>query len=487
MSLTRASTDELLQLLDSREVSAVEVATAFLDEIEARDEQIGAFLTVDRDGALTAARTADERRAAGESAGLLGGIPVAVKDLVCTRGLRTTCASRMLENFVPPYDAHVVRRLRDEGAVLLGKVNLDEFAMGSSTETSAFRRTVNPWNSEHSPGGSSGGSAAAIAAGLAPLSIGSDTGGSIRQPASFCGVVGLKPTYGRVSRYGLVAFASSLDQLGPLSRDVSGSARLLQVIAGHDPQDATCLNVPVPDWTGQLEQPLEGLKIGVVAEQFADGLDDEVAAAVRAAVEVYRGLGATVEEIELPHARHSVATYYLIAPCEASSNLARYDGVHYGHRAEQFDDMVDMYAASRGEAFGSEVKRRIMLGTWALSSGYYEAYYLKALKVRRLIRQDFDDAFRRVDLIAGPVTPTTAFRTGELTGDPLAMYLADIYTSIANLAGIPGISIPAGISQAGLPIGLQLLAPSLEEDRLLRAARMYERETNWHTRWPASL
>ena len=484
MSLTRTGTGELLQLLETRKVSAVEVATAFLDEIEARDPQLGAFLTTDREGALATAARVDEQRRAGENPGLLGGIPVALKDLICTQGMATTCASRMLERFIPPYDAHIVTQLKQAGAILPGKVNLDEFAMGSSTETSAFRQTVNPWNPEHSPGGSSGGSAAAVAAGLSPLSVGSDTGGSIRQPASFCGVVGLKPTYGRVSRYGLVAFASSLDQLGPMARDVEGTARLLQVIAGHDPRDSTSLNTPVPDWLSTLEQPLDGLRIGIIADQFSDGLDGEVATVVREALDVYRSLGATLQEVELPHSKHAVATYYVIAPCEASSNLARYDGVHYGYRAEQYEDMVDMYAASRGEAFGSEVKRRIMLGTWALSSGYYEAYYLKALKVRRLIRNDFDAAFRDVDVIAGPVTPTTAFRTGELSNDPLAMYLADVYTSVANLAGIPGMSIPAGYSQAGLPIGLQLLAPPLEEDRLLRAARMYERETDWQSQWP---
>lgn len=484
MSITGASVGELVAQLQNRELSSVELTTAYLDAIDSRDAEIGAFLHVDRDAAIDAAQAVDAKRQTGAELGLLAGLPIGLKDVLCTSGTPTTCGSRILENFKPPYDAHVVERLQAADAVLLGKTNMDEFAMGSSTENSAFRSTRNPWDLERAPGGSSGGSAAAVSAGLAPLTLGTDTGGSIRQPAAFCGVVGMKPTYGRVSRYGLVAFASSLDQIGPLSRDVYGSALLLEAIAGFDGRDSTSVDWPVPSYTGTLEQPLKNLRIGIVPEHFAEGLDPEVASAVREAIDVYKSLGAEVREVSLPHARYAVATYYLIAPSEASSNLARYDGVHYGRRAETFENMVDMYAVSRGEGFGDEVKRRIMLGTYALSAGYYDAYYLKALKVRRLIRDDFDKAFESIDVIAGPVTPSPAFKIGELVDDPLAMYLADTYTISGNLAGLPGISIPAGVSSAGLPIGLQLLAPLFEEERLLRAARMYERETAWHTRRP---
>ncbi|MBW3541940.1 MAG: Asp-tRNA(Asn)/Glu-tRNA(Gln) amidotransferase subunit GatA [Planctomycetes bacterium] len=475
---------ELLVRLASGSLTAVELAEAHLERIAQLDDSLGAFLLVDRDGALRAAQDIDRRRRNGRPVGMLAGLPVALKDVVCTRGLPTTCASRMLERFVPPYDAYVVERLRAADAVVLGKVNMDEFAMGSSTENSAFRPTRNPWNREHSPGGSSGGSAAAVAARFAPLAIGSDTGGSIRQPAAFCGVVGLKPTYGRVSRYGLVAFASSLDQIGPLARDVKSTALLLESIAGHDPRDSTSLDADVPPYSRNCEEPVRGLRIGFARAHFGDGLDGDVESAVRRALDVYRSQGAQLVEIELPHAKYAVAAYYLIAPSEASSNLARFDGVHYGHRAERFENLVDMFAATRGEALGDEVKRRIMLGTYALSAGYYDAYYLKALKVRRLIRQDFDRALERVDAIASPVAPRPAFRLGELVNDPLAMYLEDLYTLSANLAGLPGISIPAGFSSAGLPIGLQLLAPPLEEERLLRVARMHERETDWHERRP---
>ena len=482
MSITLETIGKLLALMEQGDLSSRDVTAAYLDAIRKRDPAVGAFLHVDDEAAIRQAEAVDAKRTAGKPLGKLAGLPIALKDVLCTRGTPTTCASRMLEPFVPPYDAHVVERLRAADAVLIGKVNMDEFAMGSSTENSAFGPTRNPWNLDHAPGGSSGGSAAAVAAGMAPLSIGSDTGGSIRQPAAFCGVVGMKPTYGRVSRYGLIAFASSLDQIGPLAGDVHGAALLLEAIAGHDPRDATSLDRPVPDYTRNLDEPLAGLKIGIAKEHFLDGLHPEVDTAIHAALDVYRSLGAEVREITLPHSKYAVAAYYLIAPSEASSNLARYDGVHYGFRAESFDNMIDMYAATRGEGFGSEVKRRIMLGTYALSAGYYEAYYLKALKVRRLIRQDFDEAFAEVDVIASPVTPAPAFRIGELTDDPLAMYLSDIYTISANLAGLPGISIPAGISSGGLPIGLQLLAGPLEEERLFRAARMFEQATDWHTR-----
>ncbi|MFO0928348.1 MAG: Asp-tRNA(Asn)/Glu-tRNA(Gln) amidotransferase subunit GatA [Gemmataceae bacterium] len=426
----------------------------------------------------------DARRGRGETARRSPDLPVAVKDVLCTRGQPTTCASKILADFRPPYDAHVITRLRQADAVLIGKTNLDEFAMGSSTENSAYQTTRNPWDTERIPGGSSGGSAAAVAACEAPVALGTDTGGSVRQPASLCGVVGLKPSYGRVSRFGLIAYGSSLDQIGPFAHDVADAALMLEAIAGHDPRDATCVDHPVPAYTATVDTPLSSLTVGVPREYFGEGLDAEVERAVRAAIDVYRALGATVKEVSLPHSRYALAAYYLVATAEASSNLARYDGAHYGHRAEQYDGLIDMYCRSRGEGFGAEVKRRIMLGTYALSSGYRDAYYLKALKVRRLIRNDFDTVFHTCDVIVGPTSPTVAFRVGERTSDPLAMYLADIYTISANLAGLAGISVPCGFSAAGLPIGLQLLAPPLAEEKLLRVARTYERATDWHTRRP---
>ncbi|MBI5757078.1 MAG: Asp-tRNA(Asn)/Glu-tRNA(Gln) amidotransferase subunit GatA [Planctomycetales bacterium] len=480
MSILGATTNELRVRLERGDVTSVDVTTAYLDQIAVHDAQVQAFLLVDRDAALEQARDVDAKRQAGHAVGKLAGVPVALKDVVCTKGVRTTCGSRMLENFVPPYDAHVVQRLKEADAVLIGKTNMDEFAMGSSTENSAYQVTKNPWDLARTPGGSSGGSAAAVSASMAPLAIGSDTGGSIRQPAGFCGVVGMKPTYGRISRFGLVAYASSLDQLGPFASDVSGAALLLEVMSGHDARDSTSVNVPVPEYSRSVDEPLAGLRIGVAREHFVEGLDREVEAAIRTALDVYRKLGAEVKEVSLPHSQYAVAVYYIIAPSEASSNLARYDGVHYGHRAKDFSNMIDMYSASRGEGFGTEVKRRIMLGAYALSAGYYDAYYLKALKVRRLIRQDFDQAFQSVDVIASPVAPTPAFKIGELVNDPLAMYLSDIYTLSANLAGLPGICIPAGFSGKNLPIGLQLLAAPFQEERLLRTARMFERETDWH-------
>ena len=473
-------TSDLVSQLASGGLTSVALTERCLAAITARDGVIGAFLHVDRDDALRQAAAIDERRKQGETLGPLAGIPIAVKDVLCQEGQPTTCASRMLEKFVPPYDAHAITKLRDAGAVLLGRTNMDEFAMGSSCENSAYKVTKNPWDTDRAPGGSSGGSAAAVAAGMTPLSLGTDTGGSIRQPASFCGIVGMKPTYGRVSRYGLVAYASSLDQIGPFAPDVYGAAALLEAIAGHDNRDSTCVNRPAMNYTRTLDQPLSGLRVGVAKEHFVEGLDPEVEKSVRTAIDVYKSLGATIVDVSLPHSKYCIAAYYLIASCEASSNLARYDGVHYGHRAAGFDGMIDMYAASRGEGFGREVKRRIMLGTFALSSGYYEAYYLKALRVRRLIRQDFDKAFETCDIIASPVSPTPAFPLGVLTKDPLAMYLMDIYTISANLAGLPGISIPCGFSEGGLPIGLQLQAPPFEEERLLRAARMHEQATNWN-------
>jgi aspartyl-tRNA(Asn)/glutamyl-tRNA(Gln) amidotransferase subunit A len=484
MSIIGATAGELLKRLDRGDLQSQEVVAAYLDAIASNDARVNAFLHVDRDRIVAQARAIDDKRRRKERLGKLAGLPVAIKDVICTKGEPTTCASRMLEKFVPPYDAHVISRLREADAVLMGRTNMDEFAMGSSTENSAFKTSRNPWDLQRTPGGSSGGSATAVAAGMAPLALGSDTGGSIRQPAGFCGVVGMKPTYGRVSRFGLVAYASSLDQIGPFANDVAGAAMLLEAIAGHDRRDSTSVDSAVPEYSRTVDEPLTGLKIGIAREHFVSGLDRDVEQAIRTALDVYRSLGAEIHEISLPHSKYAVAVYYIVAPCEASSNLARYDGVHYGHRAEKFEDMIDMYCASRGEGFGSEVKRRIMLGTYALSAGYYDAYYLKALKVRRLIRNDFDTAFRSVDIIASPVAPTPAFKIGELVDDPLAMYLSDIYTISANLAGLPGITIPAGFSNSNLPIGLQLLGEPFEEERLLRAARMFERETDWHRRRP---
>ncbi len=466
------------------ETNARDLAEQTLAAIAARDGVIGAFLHVDREDALQQAERLDEKRRSGLPLGLLAGLPVAIKDVLCTRGQPTTCGSRMLKDFKPPYDAHVIERLRAADAILIGRTNLDEFAMGSSSENSAYQQTKNPWDTTRTPGGSSSGSAACVAARMTPASLGSDTGGSIRQPAGLCGITGLKPTYGRVSRYGVVAYASSLDQVGPFATDVAGAALLLEAISGHDPRDSTSVDQPVPAYSQSVDQPLAGLKIGVPREHFAEGIDPEVATVVCRALDVYKSLGAELRDVDLPHSKYSIATYYLIAPSEASSNLSRYDGIHYGHRTEAFESMAELYAGSRGEGFGPEVKRRIMLGTYALSAGYYDQYYVKALKVRRLIRQDFDNAFADVDVIAGPVTPTPAFKLGELVDDPLAMYLSDIYTISANLAGIPGASIPCGFSKTGLPIGLQLQAPPFEEERLLRAARMFEQATEWHLQTP---
>jgi aspartyl-tRNA(Asn)/glutamyl-tRNA(Gln) amidotransferase subunit A len=476
---------ELLDLLSQGEVTSEALIDQFLQTIRQRDAKVQAFLRVDEAGAREQARAVDARRKRGERLGPLAGLPIAVKDVLCTAGQPTTCGSKILQNFKPPYDADVVTRLKQADAVLLGKTNMDEFAMGSSTENSAFQTTRNPWNLQHIPGGSSGGSAAAVAACEAPLALGSDTGGSIRQPANLCGIVGLKPTYGRVSRFGLVAFASSLDQVGPLAHDVTDTALLLEVIAGHDPRDSTSVDRPAPPYRQTLDQRVRPLAIGVACEYFGEGLDAEVEQRLRAALRVYEQQGATIKQVSLPHSQFAIATYYLVATAEASSNLARYDGVHYGHRAAAFDNLVDMYCRSRGEGFGKEVKRRIMLGTYALSSGYKDAYYLKALKVRRLIKEDFDKAFAVCDVVMGPTSPTAAFKIGEKTGNPLAMYLSDIYTISCNLAGIAGISIPCGFTRAGLPIGLQIQAAPFEEEKLLRVARMHERATDWHLKRPA--
>ncbi len=483
--LTDRLTGDLLRAMESGAISSSELTSACLQTIRQRDATIGAFLLLDEEGALAQSRAVDARRQKGEPLGPLAGLPIALKDIFCTRGLRTTCGSKMLQNFVPPYDAHVVECLRRADAVLIGKTNMDEFAMGSSTENSAYQLTRNPWDLERIPGGSSGGSAAAVAAGEVPLAIGTDTGGSIRQPAGLCGITGLKPTYGRVSRFGLVAFASSLDQAGPMARDVEGVALLLEAIAGHDRRDSTSVDRPVPPYRRTLNEPIKPLTIGVAREHFGAGLDPEVERSVREALKVYKLLGATIKDVSLPNSPHAVATYYLVATAEASSNLARYDGVHYGHRAASFDNLIQMMGRSRGEGFGTEVKRRIMLGTFVLSSGYIDAYYVKALKVRRLIKDDFDRAFRECDVIIGPTSPAPAFKIGERSNDPLAMYLSDIYTISANLAGLPGISIPCGFSSGGLPIGMQLLTSAFEEEKLLRVARMFEREAGLHARRPA--
>ena len=477
---------ELLGLLSRGEILAEELTRPFLDAIKKRDSAVKAFLHVNEESALEQARNIDGKRKRGEPLGPLAGIPVAIKDVLCIEGQTTTCGSKILENFVPPYDAHVISRLRQADAIFLGKTNLDEFAMGSSTENSAYQVTRNPWDLERIPGGSSGGSAAAVAASMAPLALGSDTGGSIRLPASLCGIVGLKPTYGRVSRFGLVAYGSSLDQIGPFAHDVFDAALLLETIAGHDARDSTSVDQPVPVYTKRLDEPIEPLTIGVPNEFFGEGLDAEVEQAVRSALRIYQDQGATVREISLPNSRYAVATYYLVATAEASSNLARYDGVHYGYRAPQFDKLIDMMCRTRGQGFGAEVKRRIMLGTYALSSGYKDAYYLKALKVRRLIKNDFDQAFAGCDVIMGPTSPTAAFKIGEKVDDPLAMYLSDIYTISCNLAGIAGISIPCGFTRSNLPIGLQILAPAFAEEKLLRVARMHEKATEWHLKRPGT-
>jgi aspartyl-tRNA(Asn)/glutamyl-tRNA(Gln) amidotransferase subunit A len=484
--LLELSCSQLREKIAAGEVKSIDAVTAALKQIHKHEPQIDAFITVCTEYALARAQEIDAKIASGKKPGMLAGVPIAVKDVMCTDFALTTCASKILVNFQPPYNAHVVERLVAEDAVIIGKTNMDEFAMGSSTENSGIKQTRNPWDTDRVPGGSSGGSAAAVAAKMAFGALGSDTGGSIRQPASFCGIVGIKPTYGRVSRYGLVAYGSSLDQIGPMTRSVDDAALLLQVIAGHDDRDSTSVPsdiAPVPDYLSELANPLKGLKIAIVPE-FNAGADKEVQQAVIAAIDIYKKLGAQVLEIKMPHFSYSIATYYIIATAEASSNLARYDGVHYGYRTPNAENYIEVYSKSRAEAFGDEVKRRIMLGTYALSSGYYDAYYLKALKVRNLIRRDYLDAFAQADCIMMPVSPTTAFKIGEKADDPLKMYLSDIYTIAANLAGVPGISIPCGFDSKNLPIGLQIFAPAFEEAKLLRIAKMFESNTDWHKKQP---
>jgi len=476
------SVAELSAALQARQVSSVEVTRAFLDRVERHQAGLNAFISISAEAALAEAAQADLRLGR-KDAGPLTGVPIAHKDIFCTRGEKTTCGSRMLANFVSPYDATVVERLRGAGLVMLGKTNMDEFAMGSSNETSFFGPVHNPWDVKRVPGGSSGGSAAAVAARLAPAATATDTGGSIRQPAALCGVTGLKPTYGRVSRFGMIAFASSLDQGGLITRSAEDAALLLGAMAGFDERDSTSVELPVPDYSAALGQPLKGLRIGVLKEFFDTGLDAEIEQHIRAAIELLRAQGAVVKDVSLPNLPLSVPTYYVVAPAECSSNLARFDGVRYGYRCDNPRDLLDLYTRSRGEGFGAEVKRRIMTGTYVLSAGYYDAFYLKAQRVRQLISNDFERAFHEVDVVIGPTTPTTAFELGAKTADPVTMYLNDIYTIGANLAGLPAISLPCGLSH-GLPTSMQIIGPHFGEERLLNVAHRYQLETDWHRRAP---
>jgi aspartyl-tRNA(Asn)/glutamyl-tRNA(Gln) amidotransferase subunit A len=482
-----ASIRELHTQLIKKERSAVEITQEALDRIQALEPKLHSFLYVTAERALLQAREVDAKIAAGHEIGMLAGIPIGIKDNMCTKGIPTTCASRILENFVPPYESTVTQKLADADAVMVGKTNLDEFAMGGSTETSAYHITANPWDLSRVPGGSSGGSAAAVAAEECVVSIGSDTGGSIRQPASFCGVVGMKPTYGLVSRYGLVAFASSLDQIGPFGRSVEDTAILLQAIAGHDPKDSTSLKVEIPNYAASLKPDLklkDKLRIGIIKETFGEGLDSQVEEAVNKAIEQLQHLGAEVDVVSCPRFRYGLPSYYIIAPCEASANLARYDGVKYGLRAPDADNLLSMYTRTRATGFGAEVKRRIMIGTYALSAGYYDAFYLKAQKVRTLIKEDFEKAFQKFDVLVCPTAPSTAFKAAEKTTDPLSMYLVDLMTIPVNLAGLPGLSVPCGFDNNGLPIGLQLISNVLREDQLFQVAYAYEQSTSWHLSKP---
>ncbi|MGD8783854.1 MAG: Asp-tRNA(Asn)/Glu-tRNA(Gln) amidotransferase subunit GatA [Thioalkalispiraceae bacterium] len=482
MSLHTKSLRELSDELTSKSVSSVELTQHFLDRIEKLDSQLNSFITLTKDQALAQAKQADELIAKG-GAGPLTGIPIAQKDIFCTEGVKTSCGSKMLDNFISPYDATVVEKLNAAGTVMLGKLNMDEFAMGSSNETSFYGPVNNPWNTDCVPGGSSGGSAASVAARITPASTGTDTGGSIRQPASLCGITGLKPTYGRVSRYGMIAFASSLDQAGPITQTAEDAAILLNSMAGFDPKDSTSVEREVPDYTAALGNDLKGLKIGLPKEYFGEGLDSGVADVIHGAIEQYKKLGAEVIDIELPNSDLSVPAYYVVAPAECSSNLSRFDGVRFGYRCENPKDLEDLYKRSRGEGFGPEVKRRIMIGTYALSAGYYDAYYLKAQKVRRLISDDFKQAFEKVDVIMGPTSPNVAFTKGERSDDPIAMYLSDIYTIATNLAGLPGMSVPAGFAH-DMPVGLQIIGNYFDESRLLNIAHQYQQNTDWHTQVP---
>jgi len=482
MALHEKTVSELAAGLEAGDFTSVEVTQALLERIAAKDDKLNAMITVTGEQALAAAAQADAARAAGK-AGPLNGIPLIHKDIFCTRGVRTSCGSKMLDNFISPYDATVVERLAGAGAVMLGKANMDEFAMGSSNETSFYGPVRNPWDLECSPGGSSGGSAASVAARFAPAATGTDTGGSIRQPAALTNTFGIKPTYGRVSRYGMIAFASSLDQAGTITRTAEDAAMLLGVMAGFDERDSTSINAPVPDYVAELGEAVKGMKVGIVRQHFDAGLDADCGARVKDAIGVLEALGATTVEVDLPNLDLSVPTYYVVAPAECSSNLSRFDGVRFGHRAEGAADLFDLYCRSRGEGFGDEVKRRIMTGTYVLSAGYYDAYYLKAQQVWQLIAEDFRKAFAEVDVIAGPTSPTAAFKLGDKTDDPITMYLNDIYTIGANLAGLPGASVPCGFVD-GLPVGLHLVAPHFGESVLLRCAHQYQQQTDWHAACP---
>jgi aspartyl-tRNA(Asn)/glutamyl-tRNA(Gln) amidotransferase subunit A len=479
------SLKKLSQLLAKKELSSVELTQLFLDRIHQYNPEINAYITLDEDKTLAQAKAADARLAAG-TANALTGIPIAQKDIFCAKGWKTTCGSKMLENFTAPYDAHVISQFDAVGAVNLGKTNMDEFAMGSSNETSYFGGVKNPWDFSRVPGGSSGGSAAAVAARLCAAATGTDTGGSIRQPAALCGFTGLKPSYGLVSRYGMIAFASSLDQAGPMAKSAEDCALMMNVMAGFDERDSTSLNYPKEDYSRALNQPLNGIKVGLPKEYFAEGLAQDVAKVIEGAIAEYEKLGAEFVEISLPNASLSIPVYYVLAPAEASSNLSRYDGVRYGHRAAEYDDLMDMYMKSRAEGFGEEVKRRILIGTYVLSAGYYDAYYLKAQQIRRLIADDFKEAFKQCDIIMGPTVPSTAFKMGEKADDPVAMYLQDIYTIATNLAGLPGMSIPAGFSD-GLPVGLQIIGNYFDEARMLNVGHAYQQVTDWHTRMPKGI
>lgn len=484
MQLYELTAHELRDLIDNKKASVVEITQAAFDRIESIDCKVESFLTLCKEDAISKAKEVQSKVDKGDAVSPLAGIPMALKDNMCTEGITTTCGSRMLSNFIPPYNATVVEKLKTADTILLGKLNMDEFAMGSSNENSYFKKTKNPWDIERVPGGSSGGSAASVTSGEAVFALGSDTGGSIRQPAAFCGVVGMKPTYGAVSRFGLVAYASSLDQIGPVTKDVTDCALVLNAIAGYDKMDSTSANIKYPDYTQALINGIKGMKIGYPKEYLGEGINEEVKKSILEAIETLKRLGAECEEFSLPITEYAIPAYYLIACAEASSNLARYDGIKYGYRAEKFTDLLDLYKQTRSEGFGAEVKRRIMLGTYALSSGYYDAYYKKALQVRTIIKQEFDEAFSKYDLIVGPTTPTTAFKIGEKTNNPLEMYLEDIYTVSVNIAGLPGLVIPCGRDSKGLPVGLQLIGKPFDESTLLRVGYTFEQNTEYHTMRP---
>ena len=483
MNITELTVHELKEKLDNKELTVCEITKAYVDRINEKEPDVKAFVNILTEEAMEEAKNIEQKIASGEISSKYAGIPIGIKDNMCTKGVKTTCSSKMLENFVAPYNATAVEKLKNENLIDLGKLNMDEFAMGASTEYSAFKKTVNPWNLNKVPGGSSGGSAAAVAANLVPWALGSDTGGSIRQPASFCGVVGLKPTYGLVSRYGLVAFASSLDQIGPITKDVEDSAILLNIIAGHDEKDTTSINIEKKDYTKALKNDVKGLRIGIPKEYYGEGINSEVKEALEKAIEEYKAMGAIVEEFSLPIADYALATYYIIACAEASSNLGRFDGIRYGYRTENFENLRDIFINSRTEAFGEEVKRRIILGTYVLSSGYYDAYYKKAQQVRTLVKKEFDKAFENYDVLITPTSPTVAFNIGQRSNNPLEMYLADICTVSVNIAGLPGISIPCGVNSEGMPIGMQIIGKHFDEETILNAAYTYEQHTNFRDKY----